>query len=649
MATAATTTATATAAIAAPACCAPMASLRVLAFDHEGRPNQFDMWLDDQQLYLLSNSKDCVSLFDLASGVATAPPATTDSATRSQWLTCNAAALLAIRNHLPLAECAHFGHHRTAQALYDAVVDRSSSPATTALGRLLLPYPFPELNPPLMFITLYFIVTRLPDSPRSVRDHFLSLDPTSLTVDLLEEHLLAAQTSVVAVGAARGTLRTPLFEGCSPSPLAPSYASAAAADVPARERVAGVVEGAAGVVVGAAVEVVEAVEEVAVDMVAVVGLVAGVGALVAAVEAAVGVAEVAVVGLVAVGLELNLEVSEVASGSSSNVGARPSRPSSFVSGCFNVGRLGVVIAARMSFARVTVLVRHAGGFTLSTAASPALTTLGVLSLVTRSSALSGQICLGLECVPPHPGIAAAALGASESGTLPGTAPAEALHTFTLDSGSSRCFIRDNTTLTPLPAPVPSDWLTPSGAQSLPVPPLSSRVRRSGSTPLLLSPPIALDSFVAPPPGSPLPAAPSWNALPSPCTAATGPGGARTQGTGAAGTGGVGSAGAGDPTESRAARAGGSGAGGAGARGAGVGDTAARGAGAGGAGDVDHGDTVRPRQYFVSLLQQVLSVLSSTSLTPPLLCPPPDQSQPSLQLASPQPAPSPYTEQTSGLT
>ncbi|CAI7827247.1 unnamed protein product, partial [Closterium sp. NIES-53] len=40
------------------------------------------------------------------------------------------------------------------------------------------------------------------------------------------------------------------------------------------------------------------------------------------------------------------------------------------------------------------------------------------------------------CVPPDPGIDAAALGASES-VLPGTAPAEALQTFTLDSGASR--------------------------------------------------------------------------------------------------------------------------------------------------------------------------------------------------------------------
>ncbi|CAI7810224.1 unnamed protein product [Closterium sp. NIES-53] len=246
-----------------------MASLRILAFDHEGRSIQFDTWLDDLQLYLQSDSKDSVSLFDLASGTAPDPPATAVSATRSQWLTRDAAARLAIRNHLPLAECAHFGQHRTAQALYNAVISRYSSPTTVALGRLLLTYLFPKLsafatvedlvshlrtsdaryratvpaefldrNPPQMFITLYFKVTRLPDSLRSDRDHFLSLDPTSLTVDLLEEHLLASETSAFALGDARGTPRTPFFEGCSPSPLAPTYASAAAAaDVPGAEDV----------------------------------------------------------------------------------------------------------------------------------------------------------------------------------------------------------------------------------------------------------------------------------------------------------------------------------------------------------------------------------------------------------------------------
>ncbi|CAI7844781.1 unnamed protein product, partial [Closterium sp. NIES-53] len=139
-------TATATTATAAPTYYTAMALLRVLAFDHEGRPDQFDTWLDDLQLYLLSDSKDSVSLFDLASGAATAPPATADSSTRSQWLTRDAAARLAIRNHLPLAECAHFGQYKTAQALYDVVVARYSSPATAALGRLLLPYLFPELS-----------------------------------------------------------------------------------------------------------------------------------------------------------------------------------------------------------------------------------------------------------------------------------------------------------------------------------------------------------------------------------------------------------------------------------------------------------------------------------------------------------------------
>ncbi|CAI7903607.1 unnamed protein product [Closterium sp. NIES-53] len=71
----------------------------------------------------------------------------------------------------------------------------------------------------------------------------------------------------------------------------------------------------------------------------------------------------------------------------------------------------------------------------------------------------------------------------------------------------------------------------------------------------------------------------------------------------------------------------------GATGAGVGGTGAGGAGAAGAGAIDPGaagagDTVRPRPYFVPPLQQ---------------------SQPPLQPASPLPAPSPYTEQSGGLT
>ncbi|CAI7771704.1 unnamed protein product [Closterium sp. NIES-54] len=84
-----------------------MASLHVLTFNHEGRPIQFNTWLDDLHLYLLSDSRDSVSLFDHTYGASLAPPATADSATRSQWLTRNAAPRLAIRNHLPLPQAPH--------------------------------------------------------------------------------------------------------------------------------------------------------------------------------------------------------------------------------------------------------------------------------------------------------------------------------------------------------------------------------------------------------------------------------------------------------------------------------------------------------------------------------------------------------------
>ncbi|CAI7774224.1 unnamed protein product, partial [Closterium sp. NIES-53] len=87
-----------------------------------------------------------------------------------------------------------------------------------------------------------------------------------------------------------------------------------------------------------------------------------------------------------------------------------------------------------------------------------------------------------SCVPGDAGVVATALGASESvaalgasasaitgasasavtGASETTTSAEALHTFTLDSGSSRFFFRDYTTLTPLAAPVPVSLLTPLG-------------------------------------------------------------------------------------------------------------------------------------------------------------------------------------------
>ncbi|CAI7787164.1 unnamed protein product [Closterium sp. NIES-54] len=711
-----------------------------------------------EKISILRHPRPGVSLYDLASGAATAPPATADSATRSQWLTRDAATRLAIRNHLPLAECAHFGQHRTAQALYDAVVARYSSPATAALGRLLLPYLFPELsafatvkdlvshlrasdaryraaapaefldkNQPPIFITLYFIVTRLPDSLRSVKDHFLSLDPTSLTVDLLKHHLLAAETSAVAVGAARGTPRPPFFEGCSLSPLAPFGGGDGGSNGSGGSGGGGTGGGGTG------------------------ARCVGSGG----------------------GQRQQQQSPQQHREWFLHGESGGSCPYVILTGVRAGQTCGKLHTQHRCFSCLDDAWRAEFGddVELPRWADLLRSRIGIFDL-DFDAILSAMYALSVSgegdcyrCVPPAPGIAATALGASESGTLPGPAPAQALHTFMLDSGASRCFFRDSTTLTPLPAPVPVRLADPSGgpvvarsSTALPYPLLLQGPTPSGAS--LKDPPpgttpveVAVGSGAAPdvesggaasggaelggagsegagsggaepggeepgaaepegvelggadskgaesrgaelggaesegaesegaeprgatssgvPAGASLCRSPQqlhewlvWRARlrsgapgaggardagagdagvtagasGSGGTAAAGPGGARTRGAGAAGTGGVVGAGVGDPTEP----------------GAGVGDTGAGGAGVAGAGAVDPGaggagGTLRTRSYFVPLLQQVLGVSSSTALTPPLLCPPPDQSQPPLQPASPLPAPSPYTEPSSGLT
>ncbi|CAI7875546.1 unnamed protein product, partial [Closterium sp. NIES-54] len=226
------------------------------------------------------------------------------------WQTRDAAAHLAIRNHLPITERAHFSQHRTAKTL-------------RALHRK---------PPPPTYFTLYFLVTRLPDTLSSIKDHFLALDPNILTVNDFEKHLLAADKNILAVGAARGTPRSPLPWGSWSLPLyhphrSPRWSPVHRRDVPI--------------------------------------------------------------------FDLDYEA---------------------------------ILAAMYA-----------------------------LSIIAE-----GDCYL---CVPPDPGIAPgiapAALGACESAPL-GTAPAQALHTFTLDSGASRCFFRDSTTVTPLPAPVPVSLADPSG-------------------------------------------------------------------------------------------------------------------------------------------------------------------------------------------
>ncbi|CAI7809177.1 unnamed protein product [Closterium sp. NIES-53] len=458
-----------------------MASLRVLPFNPEGRPVAFDSWHDDLQLYLLSDLKDSVSLFDHVSGAAPAPPATADVSTRSQWLPRGTTARLAICNHLPATECAHFGEQRTAQALYDAVVARYSSTATAAIGRLLLPYLFPELS---AFATVADLVTHLSTSDAHYRatvpaeDHFLTLDPTSLTVDLLEQHLLAAETSAVAVGASRGTLRSPFFEGCSPSPLSPSFASAAAANVSVPEDVgaastsakrrnskgkggrgsgggSGGGGGGSGSSSGGSGN----------------GGGGGGGGGGSGTGGGGGGSGGGGGGSGGSG----------GSGGGGNGGGR-SRPRcggpSGGQGQHQQRRsetqtpqqLREFHTERRCFAHLDDAWRAEFGDNVERPrwaqllqSRDAIFDLDYDVIISAMYALSFSAegdCY--RCLPPDRGIVADALGASASGTPPGTAPTEALHTFTLDSGASCCFFCDSTTLTPLPALVPIRHADPSG-------------------------------------------------------------------------------------------------------------------------------------------------------------------------------------------
>ncbi|CAI7788281.1 unnamed protein product [Closterium sp. NIES-53] len=474
-----------------------MASPIVLTFDAESRAVDFEVWIDDLHLFLLCDRKDGLSQFDLTSGASTAPAADADSTVRSHWTTCDAAARLAVRSHLPSTERAQFSQYKSAKTLYDAVVARYSSPATAALSRLMLPYLFPDLatfatvadlithlrtsdtryrtalpaefcakNPPPMYITLYYLVIF-----RSVKDHFLSFCPTTLTVDLLEERLLAAETSITAVGASRGDPRTPFFEGCSPVPLLPSVASAAAVDLvgtgsvsaasaPSGRRHNGKGKGSKGAGGGGG------------------GGGSGGGGR---------------GGGGGGGGGRGGGFGGSGGGGGGGGGGGWGGGGGGGGGEGRVGQGGAVQLGpqHQPRSRETLSPQQLREWYARRQGSGGA---GPCAYVLRTSDRTGEQCGGLHatqrcfgrltdawrtqfpdateiprwgdmlrvegdcyvCVPPDPGIAAAALGASESAALgagesalSGNASAQVLHTFTLDSSASRSFFRDCTTLTPL--------------------------------------------------------------------------------------------------------------------------------------------------------------------------------------------------------
>ncbi|CAI7934477.1 unnamed protein product, partial [Closterium sp. NIES-54] len=509
-ATAATTAIAAPAATTATAPAAAMASPTILTFGAEGRAVDFDVRVDDLQLFLKCDSRDEVSLFDQTSGASTAPIATADSTVCSQWTTRDAVARLTVRSHRPPAERAHFSQYKTAQSLCHAVVARYSSPASTALSRLMLPYLFPDLA---AFATVADLVSHLRTSDARYRaalpteDHFLSLCPTELTVDLLEERLAAVEKSILAVGASRGDRRTPFFEGCSPAPLLPSVASAAAVDLVGTEEV-----GAASAPSGRRCHSKGKGSKGGGGDGGGGGRRGGGGGGGGAGSGGFSGGSVGGGGRGGGGGGSGTSGGGSGDGGGGGGGGGAGQGAAAQRGGFGgsqrqqqprsretpsaqqlrewyAGRgrsggagpctyilctgsrcgetCGLSHIAQRCFGRLTDAWKNVAFFDLDFDAI-----LAAMYALTDSA--EGDCYLS---VPPDPDIAAAALGASAAaalgasasaapgaGTSPlsGTAPTESLHTFTLDSGASRSFFRDSTTLTPLSRHVAVSLADPSG-------------------------------------------------------------------------------------------------------------------------------------------------------------------------------------------
>ncbi|CAI5961610.1 unnamed protein product [Closterium sp. NIES-65] len=189
-----------------------MATSRVLRFDPEGRAIDFSTWLTQAQRHLRSQRQDGVHLFAHASGALPAPPQpsplpTTPPPTSEQeaeyqrrflardvWESRDAAACLALTDLLPPTEAVHFTQVESAADLCTAIVARYSTPSSASLSRLLVPFIYPNLAsfetvadlathlrslearfkaacteeqlalaPPPMWLTIHWLVTRLPD------------------------------------------------------------------------------------------------------------------------------------------------------------------------------------------------------------------------------------------------------------------------------------------------------------------------------------------------------------------------------------------------------------------------------------------------------------------------------------------------------
>ncbi|CAI5485176.1 unnamed protein product [Closterium sp. Yama58-4] len=372
-----------------------------------------------------------VLAFDAEGRHATAPDTSADSTLRSQWQTRDAHARFAIRNSLPLDEREHFGQCKTARDLYTAVVARYSSPASATLGRLTLPYLFPDLA---SFHTVADLITHLKTSEARFRA------------------AMGCRAPLVATPAPRSSRGVPLPPSSPLSPLlllSTSLVLRRSGPRLLRAGAAGAREAGVGVVA----------EEVGVEAV---GVEARLGRLVAAVGE-----ETAAAGAVA-GVEAAAEVEVVVAAAGVEVA--------------EAVVVAVVVVEALAEARVSSPPRRfrppVSG--MRSVALPAHFDAILTAMYAMS--ISGEGAQYLR-VPPDPGIQAspaAALGASAStptgpgeaaalgasaSVPPGTGLTAALHTFILDSvavsladPSGGPVIATSSTVLPCPA-VPSGTLS----------------------------------------------------------------------------------------------------------------------------------------------------------------------------------------------
>ncbi|CAI6008730.1 unnamed protein product [Closterium sp. NIES-65] len=321
-----------------------------------------------------------------------------------------------------------------------------------------MPAEFLTTHPPPLWLTLYHRVTRLPDTLRTAPLVATTAPRSSRGVPLppfspLSPLLLLSTSSVLR----RSVLR--LLQADTTTARA---RGAREAEVTAGKAVVGaVVE--VGVVAGleepvAVVEVVVAAAVAAAAAVVVVaaGVVAGEGAVVGvAVDAAV-----AGVGVVEEVVAAVMVVEAPAVDRASSTLLRPRRPATELPRWAALRRKGVDIYALDFDAILTAMyvmsTSGEGVEYLCVPPDPGIRTSTAAALGASASAAPGTP------VSATPGAGeAAALGACASAP-PGTESTAALHTFTLDSGASRCFFRDRTALEPLARPVAVSLADPSG-------------------------------------------------------------------------------------------------------------------------------------------------------------------------------------------